>query len=532
MTLRLKTFTIVLFAIIFLSFDANAQKTQELTEEELRTWWQKDIEQDTIPGISLERAYDEILKDKIGNEVVVAVLDTKLDIDHEDLKEQIWVNMDEIPDNGIDDDKNGYIDDVNGWNFLGNSEGDKVPYQSAEVVRVIKRYEKKYPSKGAPITSIPADDTATYEKAKKELLKEQTEHSENLHYLDSLKNLYFDYKKEVVELLKGNVFNKEVLDSLIVNKLFDEDSATWMKDMIDWGIENENYQSYIDENNTILQTLFSLDFNEREFVDGGNAKVKDNSLPFQHATPVSGIIVATRENNIGIKGFSDQIKIMPVVMVSYGDEHDEDVANAIRYAVDNGAQIINMSWGKYYSTQMNLVKEAFAYAAQKNVLLVTASGNNGKNIDMERNYPTDFYGGQEFFETFIMAGGTTSILDSTLVASFSNYGKVQVDLFAPAKDIYSLNPDNTYASSRGTSYASPIIAGTAALLKSHFPNLTAVQLKEIILESGTKLDVMVKRPGDENDNPLISFSELSKTGKIVNAYKALKMAEEVSKKSK
>jgi subtilisin family serine protease len=227
-------------------------------------------------------------------------------------------------------------------------------------------------------------------------------------------------------------------------------------------------------------------------------------------------------------GVSDKIVIMPVVMVSTGDEHDEDVAKAIRYAVDNGAHIINMSWGKYYSSQTQLVREAIIYAAEHDVLLVTASGNEGKDIDQELFYPIDFYDGKEVVSNFLVAGGLTHKADSALVASFSNYGKEQVDIFAPAARIYSANPDNQYDYGQGTSNASPILAGVAALLKGYYPDLSASEIKEILLASGDSIDLKVVKPGAEGEAPLVPFSSLSKTGKILNAYRALLLAEERS----
>lgn len=516
--------------IIFLILPSTifAQKTKELTEEDLKTWWQKDVQEDTIPGISLDKAYRELLNNKIGQEVIVAVLDTKIDIDHEDLKDQIWVNSDEIPNNNIDDDKNGYIDDINGWNFLGNAKGGEVSHQSVELLRVIHKYESTYGV--SKEISVPTKEVEVeYEKALEEFESQRLEMLDAVDYVDSIANIYNNYKIDIVALLDGKTYNEMALDSLLTIATVDKDNINWMKSMIDWGIEEDGVKSYIDHTNKELNTTYNKDFNERKYVDGGNNKVKENSMPFQHSTPVSGVLAATRTNDLGVQGFSDAIRIMPVVMVAHGDEHDEDVAKAIRYAVDNGAQIINMSWVKYYSTQTELVRAAFEYAAKKNVLLVTGSGNDSKDIDVELSFPTDFYLGEEIMDNFINTGGTTSQLDSTIVAEFSNYGKKQVDIFSPAKDIFSSAPDNEYNSRRGTSFASPIVAGTAALLLSYFPQLTAIQLKEIILKSGTKLDILVNRPGDEDGAALVPFSELSKTGSILNVYAAIQMAMELKK---
>ncbi|MCA6434434.1 MAG: S8 family serine peptidase, partial [Cytophagales bacterium] len=247
-----------------------------------------------------------------------------------------------------------------------------------------------------------------------------------------------------------------------------------------------------------------------------------------HGTHVAGIIAADRKNNLGIKGIADNVKIMAVRAVPNGDERDKDVANAIIYAVDNGAKIINMSFGKSFSPEKEVVDRAVKYAEQKGVLLIHAAGNEGDDIDVEKNFPTKKYLNGKEAKNWIEVGASSWGSDENFVGSFSNYGKKGVSLFAPGVQIYSTTPGNTYKNEDGTSMASPSTAGVAALLMSYFPNLTAIEVKDILEKSTRKFDnLKVQKPGSKE---LVSFSELSSSGGLVNAYEAVKMAKE-SKKS-
>lgn len=529
------------FFLLLLPLGIVAQKKQVLAEEELKTWHFMDFEQDTIPGISLERAYRELLRNKKGQEVIVAVLDTKIDMNHEDIKDQLWVNTDEIPDNRIDDDKNGYVDDINGWNFLGNSNGEDVVIQQAESTRIVKRYGSKFES--VPKEKIRAEERETYElylRAKKIYEHDLAETKSDIKYFDSVA-VVFKRARDTVEQLLGKAAHTSTgVDSLAKLHPKLEDDLNYYARALKYSITEDLYQKNIDRSTKYLTTMYSLDYDDRILlkddpqslsdVPYGNNILINNALDFQHSTPVSGLMAATRDNGVGVDGISNTIKIMPVVMVAEGDEHDKEIALAIRYAVDNGADIINMSWGKYLSMHVEWVRDAFRYAEEHDVLLVSASGNSGKNVDEEITYPNDDIDGVEFVDNFIMAGGHTRAVDSTLVAWFSNYGKNSVDIFAPAHDIYAPEIENGYGTTRGTSFASPLVAGVAALLKSYYPNLTAKQLKKIILESGTPLDIDVKIRNGENTE-MVPFSELSKTGKILNAHNALKMAQNYSSES-
>ena len=539
---RLLISIVFLFVSTVFPFVVNAQKKSVLSEEELKTWWQKDIIEDTIPGISLDRAYRELIQNKKGEEVIVAVLDTKIDISHEDIKGQLWINIDEIPNNNIDDDYNGYIDDINGWNFLGNNNGEDILYELVEVARIVQKYQNDF-------TDMPEEDLTiaqnelfdTYQKAlsiyndQKHKALEQKERADKA-YVD-----FISAKDFMKPYFKGEKMKIKSLDSLkkVEPKL--ADYVDFFKELIEYDITEKDYDYSRDYyNNELL--MYNIDDDERKILRDGNSNFENNNygnnildgeVPFEHSIGVSGILAATRNNQIGIDGFSNNITLMPVIMVCSGDEHDKDVSKAIYYAVDNGADIINMSWGKDFSLYEELVRDALRYAADKNVLLVTGSGNDGRNIDIgQRRFPTDFYNDEEFISNFISVGASSHKMDSTFVTSFSNYGKVNVDVFAPGENIYTTKSRNTYKTSRGTSYSSPIVSGIAALLKSYYPKLTAVELKKIIMDSGTSIDINVIVKKADGSKELVPFTELSKTGKIVNAYNALKMAEEVTRKSK
>ena len=230
-----------------------------------------------------------------------------------------------------------------------------------------------------------------------------------------------------------------------------------------------------------------------------------------------------------MKGVANNVKIMAVRAVPDGDEYDKDVALGLRYAVDNGAKIINTSFGKAYSPKKKWVYEAIQYAASKDVLIVNAAGNDGKNIDVEKTYPNDSRDLKiEISDNFLTVGAMSANYNETLPASFSNYGKINVDVFAPGVQIYSTTPENGYEKYSGTSMAAPSAAGVAALIRSYYPKLSASQVKHILMNSGTLITLEVIKPGSQSrENPTgekVPFSELSVSGRVVNAYNALKMA--------
>ncbi len=434
---------------------------QQIAKEPGRDWYFRDPTDDSLAGISLYKAYD-LLKGKKATTIIVAVIDNGFDLEHEDLKQNIWTNTKEIPGNGIDDDHNGYIDDIHGWNFRGSLNGTTDVNDQAEATRVYMLWKNVYDN----------TDTAGFSKAKK---------SEWLMYQNA--------KKEYLE--KSRDPNESAEDRMYYyNPAF-------------------NARKGVDHADSITERYYGI-------------PVGPLPAELSHGTHVAGIIGAVRDNGKGIDGIAGHVLIMPIVATTNGgDERDKDVANAILYAVDNGARIINMSFSKKYSPYKERVDEAIRYAAGKNVLIFHAAGNSGDNDDTASYYPTGIYIDGTKATNFITVGWSRPKFDYRLAHPYSNYGKIQVDLFAPGSDIYSLIPVNAYGEKSGSSMSTPMVSGVAALLLSYFPSLSAAQVKEILLKSVYIPRNPVNRPGSSEK---VAFNSLSVSGGIVNAYQAVQMA--------
>lgn len=524
------------------NIDAIPLKVTALTDVELKGWGGADLTRDTIPGMSVQKAYDEIIKNNKGQSVIVAVIDSGVDIAHEDLKSVLWVNRGEIPNNGKDDDKNGYVDDVHGWNFLGDAVKENLEY-----TRIIKRLKPKYEGITSSTVS-PADraEFAEYQRAKAEFDKEYNETLQNQTRYKEIKTQLVAAHAAVSSQLGKENYTKQELAAMTATT----DQMMQYKGML-MQIQNnvnENIPTALKELddaikyfNDRLTSHFNLDLNGRAIVGDdpyditdtkyGNNKVsgptKDKE-DVKHGTHVAGIIAAQRDNNIGIKGVANNVQIMVLRAVPDGDEYDKDIALSIRYAVDNGAKVINTSFGKYFSPNPEWVIEAIKYAAQKDVLIVNAAGNDGTNLDQTSVYPNDQFPGQtgEISQNFLTVGALNYQYGSGMVAGFSNYGKTNVDVFAPGTKIWSTTPNNGYEYLQGTSMAAPAVAGVAAILRSFYPKLTAAQVKQVIMDSGlsTTASVLV---GEEKANK--RFTELSASGKMVNLYNALILADKMAK---
>lgn len=507
-------------------------KTAELSEEELYTWPHADIYRDSLPGMSLERAY-EFVADKKGTTVIVGVIDSGIDINHEDLKDLVWTNSDEVAGNGKDDDKNGYIDDLHGWNFLGG-EGVSTPEQ-LEVTRLYKKLDAKYGDKSeSDIASEDMKEFAYYQKVKKDFDKRVEEAKENYGYYQKAKAFLNNADAEAKQLL-----GKEEYTLADLNSLDEADRNPMLMQVYGMGattaMVDQEFDSALKHYGSQVNTMYNLDFEGRMTDDDaydisdvpyGNGFVSGGLGDELHGTHVAGISLAKRNNGKGMDGVTNNVKLLSVRAVPDGDEYDKDVALAIRYAVDNGAKVVNMSFGKSYSPNAEWVYDAIKYAASKDVLLVHAAGNDHKNIDKSDNFPTDAPDKvKEITDNVITVGAMTRNYDEDLVATFSNYGKLNVDLFAPGLEIYSTIPSDEYKILQGTSMASPAVAGVAAMVRSYYPELSASQVKHILMNSGIKVDKKVKLPGSEDE--LVPFSDLSVSGRILNAYNALKMADEM-----
>jgi subtilisin family serine protease len=496
-------------------------------------WQNLDLKSDTVFGISTEKAYKDLLQNKKSVKVVVAVIDSGVDINHEDLKGIIYQNTKEKL-NDIDDDKNGYTDDIDGWNFLGGKNGN-VEFETLELVRLIRAMQPKYEK--ISLDSLSKEDEVNYIKY---LNMKSSLNSQYGDAMDKLNGIY-GFKMVLEGILK--VIGKEnpVLsdfETFMPDKEGEAQVKQIVIDVLKDGMpfiefkknEIDEAFKYYEEK---VKYQFNINYNPRNIV--GDNEQDDNQRIYgnkdvigpdaTHGTHVAGIIAALRDNNLGVKGVANHVLILPVRAVPNGDERDKDVANAIRYAANNGAKIINMSFGKGYSQNKKIVDDAVKYAISKDVLLIHAAGNENANLDKGGNYPTKTYEGNNgFAAAWIEVGASGPLNDSTLKASFSNYGKMMVDVFAPGVQINSTTPLSTYELQDGTSMAAPVVSGLAALIRSYYPNLTALQVKEIILKSVVKVNTMVNVVVDGNVKK-ISFSDLSLTGGIINTYNALKLAE-------
>ncbi len=511
---------------------------QSVRKEVPRDWFLLDPLQDSVQGLSIEKTYQTLLKDQPSKSVLVAVIDSGIDIDHEDLKDVIWTNPGEIAGNGIDDDKNGYVDDIHGWNFIGGKNGN-VDADTYELTREYMRLNKKFENTNGKISRKQKAEYEQYEKIRDKYTKLKEKNQQQYQLYSSI---YTNMKKSVDTLkhiLKTDTITNQKVKDFQTNVPALLFAKGFMLNLYRNAGEDADVNEYlkevkegVDYFGVIVKFGYNTNFNSREIVGDdysnvyekfyGNNDVKGPEA--EHGTHVAGIIGANRKNEIGIKGIADNVKIMVVRAVPNGDERDKDVANAIIYAVNNGAQVINMSFGKSFSPEKEAVDKAVKYAEQKGVLLIHAAGNESDDTDVERNFPTRFYSNGKEAKNWLEVGATSAGANEEFVANFSNYGKKSVSFFSPGVDIYSTTPGNTYKNESGTSMASPAAAGVAALLMSYFPNLSMTDVKNILINSSRRFDgLKVQRPGKKD---MVKFSDLSQSGGLINAYEAVKMAKE------
>lgn len=501
-------------------------------------------------GMQTEAAY-KLVKDKDGKEVIVAVIDSGMDIDHEDLQGQIWVNTDEIAGNGIDDDNNGYIDDVHGWNFLGNANGENQDATRLELTRIYAQLKPKYENKKAEdISSGDQKEYDLYKEVKAEYEKSRGEFEGYIKQIDT-------YINEIIPAALKSAENELGADYTAkdVKKWKPADDQLKSMKQIAYAVKSgrlsiEQLEGQKESIQSRLDCNYNIDCDDRSLIGDDPYDITDTNYGNNdvegpdalHGTHVGGIIGSIRGNDLGGDGVATNVKLMSLRAVPNGDEHDKDIALAIRYAVDNGAVIINGSFGKNYSPKGKYVYDAIKYAESKGVLFVHAAGNDSKDVDVEPNYPTSFYDFQtEEFTNYLTIGASSRYVKSKfrlfkkndpskLAAPFSNYGTTKVDVFAPGLEIYNtIQGDTTYMTLQGTSMASPMVAGAAAFLKSYYPTLTMVQIKDIMLKSARTYDgLQVVLPGTRNE--LVDFKTLSVTGGVVNLVNCVEMAEEMTAK--
>ncbi|MCR9172653.1 MAG: S8 family serine peptidase [bacterium] len=532
----------ILYGALCTVFITSYSFSQEVTDKQ-KNWYNG-----SGLGMNTDKAYKKLLDGKSTKTVVVAVIDSGVDVDHEDLKGQIWINEDEIPNNGVDDDNNGYIDDVHGWNFLGNAEGENIHNVRLEVTRIYSQLHKKY--EGVSKSEVSADDMeefTLYLKVKEEVMAERDEAKSVKGDLSQTYVYLAELDKMIKKELGDNYSLKQIKKARKDDKI--GEAAEVMYLLMQEGVRVEDLKDYLDYCDEVLDYNYNPDIDPRAQILGDDVSNftsgygnNDYEGPDAgHGTHCAGIIGAVRGNGIGNDGVAGDVAIMSLRAVPNGDEWDKDIAMAVRYAVDNGAQVINMSFGKSYSPEQAQMIEAFRYAEKNGVLVVHAAGNEASDNNISENYPRPKYAAMDqSFTNWIEVGASTRhkkakikdgfIVRDGIAADFSNYGNNTVDVFAPGHDIYSTVPDNEYDLYDGTSMAGPMVAGTAALIKSYYPELTMFEVRDIILQSVEKTNKTMPLPGDTEK--MVSLNQLSKTGGIVNVYNAVELAESYSTKMK
>ncbi len=508
----MKRQNIILFYLVALLLHGGCQAPEN------PDWQHLDPQKDGVLGISTTRAYHELLKNRQPTAVIVAVLDGGTDTGHDDLMAVRWINEKEIPGNGLDDDGNGYIDDRYGWNFVGVPDSS-LKFDNTALTRLVRQGKKRFGQLTAQ--TVPIRDRASFDAYQVQLTAFEKARRKAREQLEQLQQLKTCLDKMVQQLGKTAPTLQDFRDFLPHN-----DQENQVRSLASVKLKRKTYEEFYQED--ILERLqqlqqqlayhYNLEFVPHGAIDStdistalwtGNPDVKGPDA--MHGTHVAGIIGASRDNAAGIQGIAGHVRLMPVRCIPNGDERDEDVARAIRYAVDNGAKVINMSFGKYYTSDKSLVDDAVRYAMAHDVLLIHAAGNDGCDLDKQPHYPNPFYSDGDKAAAWITVGASDQTDDETLKAPFSNYGLTQVDVFAPGVRIRSTVPDGGYKRLDGTSMAAPVVAGLAATIRSYYPALTARQVREIILKSAVKYQGLTGR---------------CVTGGIVNAYTATQLAEQ------
>ena len=538
---RLLKRTLLLAISGLISYGLYAQK-----EEVPRGWHLMDKQDSGYYGISVDKAYAFLKAKRLKSKtVIVAIIDSGVDTTHEDLRSILWHNPKEIPGNGIDDDKNGYVDDVYGWNFLGGRDGKNVEEDSYEAARVYHKLKNKWEGKDPAtlsLTKAEKDEYEMWKRSEKEIVGDTKTNGLELIFLkraytgalksDSILRKAMDKEKYTgkdLDTFSSTETDVKKAKSLLMplfqgNDAMETSNQEFLEGFGDY-VSGEEKKAEAgttpprDYRGEIVKDNYD-DFNDRFY---GNNDVMTSAKSALHGTHVSGIIGAIRNNGVGMNGVADNVKIMMIRAVPDGDEHDKDIALAIRYAVDNGAKVINMSFGKSFSPEKQWIDEAVKYADSKGVLLVHAAGNDAKDVDTTFNFPTPvFQADGKRAPNWITVGASGDPKAGGLTASFSNYGKKEVDVFAPGVKIYSTVPGgNQYQNLQGTSMASPVVTGLAALILEYYPNLSAEQVKMVIEKSAQKPAEKVKNP---ETGELVNLSDISKSGGLINAYEAIKLA--------
>jgi subtilisin family serine protease len=488
------------------------------------------------PGLNTEAVYRTLLQDRAPQDTVrVAIIDSGIDIEHEDLAAETWTNADEVPGNGMDDDGNGYVDDVHGWNFIGGPDGEHVNQDTYELTRLYTDLRKRFTdADSADVASTDREAYRRYRELKQTFQKKRKQAEQRLARVEKAQTAVQNSAQILKKHLETDTLTAETVRSVSSPQRTVQRAQKTLRYFYNRGLSPEDLSDYKEQLERRVKYNYNPDFDPRpivqdDYADKTERRYGNNDVTgpdATHGTHVAGIVGATRQNDLGTDGIARGVRLMPIRTVPNGDERDKDVANAIRYAVENGADVINMSFGKSYSPHKEVVDAAVQHADSMGVLMVHAAGNDGENVDSTDNYPSPYYEGDGRAQRWIEVGASSWKGGKQLAAPFSNYGTERVDLFAPGHSIYSTVPNGQYERNDGTSMAAPMVSGLAALIMAHYPSLTATEVRSIILDTATRYrDRKVTRPGGTET---ARFGALSKTGAVVNANSALQRADDMA----
>ena len=508
--------------------------------QDAKFWHWKDLEKEGVHGVSLFKAQQLLIESKLKpTPIVIAILDGGIDTNHHQIRPLLWNNPKEIPGNQIDDDKNGYIDDIHGWNFLGNATGQNVDKASDEKSRIYHRYKNEFKQEELDSVNWDAKKKSTYtswRQAAAEIVFTE-EDADNLAFIKMAKNAVVKMGFILIREMEDSNFTAEKLETYQpIGKITADTKISYLRTLQALGIDRMNgHQSIVDDLNEYIagkeKAAISLETPPEDirkliikdrYEDLKDQYYGNNNITgpnAKHGTHVAGLAAGIIDTIFTKSNFNNPIKLMGVRVVPDGDEYDKDIALGIRYAVNNGAKIINMSFGKSFSPEQAWVDSAIRYAASKDVLIIHSAGNESYDLNNKTVYPSPYSSSFNNKASNMITVGASSdpIIAESLLTDFSNYGNQIVDLFSPGNKIYSSLPNQTYGFTNGTSMSAPILSHIAAIVRAYFPKLSAIEVKAILLQSCWK-------PEDENSifpipqkDQSKKLKELSAEGGIINA---------------
>jgi len=511
-------------------------------------WWKIDYGQDSLASISWNKGLKYAYKTNNypKKQIKVAILDTDFDLNHNMLLDLIAINKDEISRNNKDDNQNGFVDDYAGWNFLGIKNKDSaLAHVLMEETRILRKFDSLSYQTLKKRNKIPfkyIEVKSSFDSIVKSLQRDINPYiniEENYTYvMDTLRKLIPD-KISLSSLTDYKTQNDTIMGYVNFAKYYYENDFPY-----------DEFIDYLKLKKLSLDICMNLSYDNRMLLQDkpnnlrdknyGNPIFGKNIQLLSHGTTVSGVIAHALLDSSNTKNKNTipnyPIKILPITFTGIGDFTDKDFYLGFKYAISNGANIINISQGKTFSMTPKILFKALKLAKRRNVLVVMSAGNQAMSLDENWRFPqsiSKLY--EKNFSNVLIVGASSKKLNKNLLDEDSNYGLKSIDIFAPGEDIPTTLPNNEFTTKSGTSFAAPIVTNVAALLWSHYPKLKASEIKKIIMQSGAEYDGLVNVPCDLEKNQFCKnnpqkqkFNLLSRSGKIINALNALKLAEKLT----